>query len=159
MTDIIGTTVFQLPRYLREGNGINLAQDGTDQALTISLADSIFLYVLLSNATANLTAGYTATTYDAGTISSGTFTPDETLGNEQKYTNNGAHTLAPPTLTAGRATAMTIDITNGASAGVITNSGFTKRTGDSFTTTSGHKFKAFIHNSDLGSFLNVVAMQ
>jgi hypothetical protein len=112
-----------------------------------------------SDTTANLTAGFSATQFSLGTITSGTVTPAFANGNEQKYTNNGAHTLAPATLTAGRATSMTVEITNGASAGAITTSGFTKVVGDSFTTTNGHEFKCFIHIGDAGSLLNVVALQ
>jgi hypothetical protein len=115
--------------------------------------------VLFSNTSTNLTVGYSATQYSLGTISSGTVTPAFANGNEQKYTNNGAHTLAPATLTAGRATSITVEITNGASAGAITTSGFTKKMGDAFTTTNGHKFKCFIHIGDAGSLLNVVALQ
>jgi hypothetical protein len=115
--------------------------------------------VLFSSTSANLTVGYSATQYSLGTITTGTVTPAFANGNEQKYTNNGAHTLAPATLTAGRATAITVEITNGASAGAITTSGFTKMIGDAFTTTNGHKFKCFIHIGDAGSLLNVVALQ
>lgn len=118
---------------------------------------------LKSDVSANLTAGYSATQYGTygtgGVVSSGTVTPAFANGNEHKYTNNGAHTLAPPSVTAGRATSLTVEITNGASAGAITTSGFTKRIGDAFTTTNGHKFKCFIHVGDAGSLLNVVAMQ
>lgn len=114
---------------------------------------------LIADVSSNLTAGYSATQYSLGTIASGTVTPAFANGNEQKYTNNGAHTLAPATLTAGRATSITVEITNGASAGAITTSGFTKRIGDVFTTTNGHKFKCSIHIGDAGSLLNVVAMQ
>jgi hypothetical protein len=114
---------------------------------------------LKSDVSANLTAGYSATQVSLGTIASGTVTPAFANGNEQKYTNNGAHTLAPATLTAGRATSITVEITNGASAGVITTSGFTKVIGDAFTTTNGHKFKCFIHIGDAASLLNVVALQ
>lgn len=118
---------------------------------------------LKSDVSANLTAGYSATQYGTygtgGVVSSGTVTPAFANGAEHKYTNNGAHTLAPPTVTAGRATSITVEITNGASAGAITTSGFTKKIGDPFTTINGHKFKCFIHVGDAGSLLNVVAMQ
>jgi hypothetical protein len=114
---------------------------------------------LKSDVSANLTAGYSATQHNLGTISSGTVTPAFANGNEQKYTNNGAHTLAPPTVAAGRATSITVEITNGASAGAITTSGFTRKIGDAFTTTNGHKFKCMIHIGDAGSLLNVVALQ
>ena len=68
--------------------------------------------VLYSNTTATLTVGYTLTTYDNGTKSSGTLTVNPALGSMQKYVNGGAHTLAPPT-TVG---AIVMTITNNASA-------------------------------------------
>lgn len=90
--------------------------------------------------TSLLTAGYTATSYPAGTKSSGTFTPDPALGNFQHVTNNGAHTLAPPASVC----TMILEYTNGASAGAITTSGFHKVTGDTYVTTSGKYFHFFI---------------
>ena len=91
-----------------------------------------------TNATANITAGYTFTPFNAGTKSSGTFTPDPTVGNYQYYTNNGAHTLAAP----GVDCAIDIFVLNGATAGVITFTGFTvgASPGDPLTTTNAAKF-------------------
>jgi hypothetical protein len=114
---------------------------------------------LKSDTPKNLTAGFSATQFNIGTISSGTVTANFSSGNEQKYTNGGAHTIGVPTVTSGRATSITVEITNGASAGAITTSAFNKVIGDAFTTTNGHKFKCFIHVGDAGSLLNVVAMQ
>ncbi len=104
----------------------------------------------------NLTGGFTATSGNNGTISSGTFTPDaQTGGNIQHYTNNGAHTLAPP----ASACSIILDQTNGASAGAVTRSGFTKVTGDSLTTTSGNKFRHFITVGNGGSHCHTQALQ
>jgi hypothetical protein len=114
--------------------------------------------LLRSGTSANLTAGFSATQYDLGTITSGTVTPAVANGNEQKYINNGAHILAPPSLSAGLAASITVEITNGASAGAITTSGFTKVDG-SFTTTNGHKFKCTIHIGGAGSSLTVLPLQ
>ena len=104
-----------------------------------------------------LTAGFLTDSYARGTISSGTVTPAPATGEEniQSYTNNGAHTLAPP---ASPCTVV-IEITNGASAGAITTSGFTQVTGDSFTTTNGDDFMCFITKTANFSLLNVVALQ
>lgn len=102
-----------------------------------------------------LTGGATVTPKNLGTQSSGTLTLD--LGDcpEQYYTNNGAHTLAP-----GAVNAMAlIDITNGASAGAITTSGWTKVAGDSFTTTNTNKFRCHCSVSQGGSLLVVQALQ
>lgn len=105
-----------------------------------------------------LTAGFAATPYNAGTQSSGTYTPDEANGNMQYATNNGAHTLAPPS----NSCTLVILYTNGASAGTITTSGFTMVTGDSFDTTNGNEFLCQIVKIDNGtaySLLHVTAMQ
>ena len=110
---------------------------------------------LLSNATAVLTAGYSATPYSAGTKSSGTFTPDEANGNFQYAINGGAHTLAPPTNNCG----LLIQYTNNGSAGAVTTSGFTKVTGDSLTTTNGDDFLLDIRKINGFSHLNVTALQ
>lgn len=94
---------------------------------------------LKSNASAALTAGFYGA-YNAGTKSSGTFTPDPTNGNIQYATNGGAHTIAPPSNDCS----MVIQYTNNGSAGAVTTSSFTYVTGDSLTTTNGHDFLLFI---------------
>lgn len=104
----------------------------------------------------NLTVGYTTTTYNAGTKSTGTFTPNPALGNLQRAVNGGAHTLAPPT--AGDCT-MVIQYTNNASAGSITTSGFTKVDGSTITTTDGHDFLFYITVANGFSYLSVKALQ
>lgn len=95
---------------------------------------------LNSAVTDNLTAGYTATSYNAGTKSSGTFTPDPANGNFQYAVNGGAHTLAPPSSDCS----IVVQYTNNGSAGAITTSGFTYTSGDSLTTTNGDDFLLFI---------------
>ncbi len=104
-----------------------------------------------------LTAGYLSDSYSGGTVSSGTYTPAPATNQEnfQHYTNGGAHTLAPPASVC----AVVIEILNNGSAGAITTSGFTKVTGDSFTTTNGHKFLAHITKSNSYSHLHVTALQ
>lgn len=97
----------------------------------------------------------TYTSYDGGTVSTGTYTPSSVDGNMQHYANNGAHTLAPP----ANPGSFLIEIANGATAGAITTSGFTKVSGDAFTTTNGHKFQCSITRTNSTSHLNVKAMQ
>lgn len=87
-----------------------------------------------------LDQGYSTTPYNAGTKSSGTFTPSETNGNFQYCVNGGAFTLAPPTNNC----TLVLQITNNGSAGAITTSGFTKVSGSPPTTTNGDDFLAFI---------------
>lgn len=89
--------------------------------------------------TANITKGFTVSPYAVGTISTGTFTPDPVNSNYQTYTNNGAHTLAAPSSDC----AIDILVTNGASAGAITFSGFTAPSGgggDTYATTNANKY-------------------
>lgn len=109
---------------------------------------------LKANVTDTLTVGYTTTSYSDGTVSTGTLTPNPDLGNMHHYTNGGAHTLAPPASSCS----MIIEITNNASAGAITTSGFTKVTG-TFTTTNGHKFICNVVKSQGNSLLQIQALQ
>lgn len=102
-----------------------------------------------------LTKGFAATSYNAGTQSSGTYTPDPANGNMQYAVNGGAHTLAPPSSDCH----ITVQYTNNGSAGAITTSGFTDVSGDSFTTTNGHDFMCYITKLNGFSQLHVVALQ
>lgn len=101
-----------------------------------------------------LTAGFASTPYDAGTQSTGTYTPDEANGNFQYAVNGGAHTLAPPTNNC----TIIIQYTNNGSAGAITTSGFTKVDG-SFTTTNGDDFLCYVTKLNGFSHLNIVRLQ
>lgn len=102
-----------------------------------------------------LTGGTNVTSKDLGTISSGTVTPDPSDRPLQHYTNNGAHTLAPDGTNKG---SFLLDITNGASAGAITTSGWTKVVG-AFTTTNGHKFRCSCSIGNAGSLLSIQPLQ
>lgn len=116
------------------------------------------LSILQPNSTRTVTVGYTLTPNNIGTVSSGTTTPNPALGNYQYYTNNGAHTLAAPE--AGDC-AIDILVTNGASAGSITFSGFTvgASTGSSLTTTNTHRFLISIRRINSVSTYSVYALQ
>lgn len=105
----------------------------------------------------NLTAGYTATADDDGTKSSGTYTPAPAGGNLKTIVNGGAFTLAAPTATGDYT--IIIQMTNNASAGSVTISGFTKQTGDSLTTTDGDDFFLFITKINGFTLLTVQALQ
>lgn len=102
-----------------------------------------------------LTAGFATTPYNAGTKSTGTYTPDEANGNIQYAVNGGAHTLAPPTNNC----TVIVHYTNNGSAGAITTSGFTLVDGDSFTTTDTHEFLCYITKANDVSHLTVKALQ
>lgn len=125
--------------------------ESADIGVTVQAYDAD---TLKADETKALAAGYTATPYNAGTKSSGTFTPDAANGNVQYCTNGGAFTLAPPS----SACSILLEITNNGSAGAITTSGFTKVVG-SFTTTNGHKFLCNIVKSQNYSLLQVQALQ
>jgi len=100
--------------------------------------------------TSALTAGFTATSFDAGSKTTGTFTPAPASGNIQHYTNGGAHTLAPPSSSC----TMIIECTN-ASAGAITTSGFTIVDGDTYSSTGTKKHIFYITKTNSFSHLNV----
>ena len=110
---------------------------------------------LKADTTDTLTAGFNATEYDAGTQTTGTFTPDPANGNFQKAVNGGAHTLAPP----GSTCSICIQYTNNASAGTVTTSGFTQQTGDTISTTDGDDFLFYVTRNNSFSHLHVVALQ
>lgn len=131
--------------------------DGFTTATTrvATLPDADITVAALNVADQALTGGVVVTSLSLGTVSSGTTTPDPGDRPLQHYTNNGAHTLG----VSANAGSIILDITNGASAGAITTSAFTKVSGDSFTTTNGNKFRCQIVIGNAGSTLNVQAMQ
>jgi hypothetical protein len=107
---------------------------------------------VIRNATANLTAGYTATPHSLGN-GTGTITPAFANGNLQTLTNNAAFTLAAPSSGSGT---MVIELTNASGAGAITLSGFTSVTGSPLTTTNGHLFLLSIARFGSRSWLSVI---
>lgn len=96
-----------------------------------------------------LGSGYHSICYDNGTQTGGTLTPDPEEGNFQKLVNGGAFTLEPPT----ENTNMVLQMTNDASAGAVTTSGFTKTSGDSIATTNGYDY--FLHITVVNGFSRV----
>jgi hypothetical protein len=106
-----------------------------------------------------ITGGFKVTPSNAiGTVTTGTVTPDPFNGNYQFYTNNGAHTLAAPASDC----AIDILVTNGASAGAITFSGFTVGAigaGDALTTTNTQKFLISIRRINAIATYSIKALQ
>ena len=96
--------------------------------------------ILKADTADTLTAGFKATSYDNGTKSTGTFTPDADNGNIQHYTNNGAHTLAAP----DGPTTMVLEIVNDSSAGTVTLANFDAEYGINMVTTDGNVYQANI---------------
>lgn len=103
----------------------------------------------------NLTGGFTATSYSLGTVTTGTVTPSAANGNMQHLTANGAFTLDPPSATC----CIDIEVLNGASAGTITTSGFTKVNGDTYATTNANKYIFHITKTNSYSRLSIEALQ
>lgn len=130
---------------------LDQAQKATDTSLTALDATAAKLNV----ENQPLTGGVTVTSKDLGTVSSGTLTLDMGDRPQQHYTNNGAHTLAPGSVVGS----CLLDITNGASAGAITTSGWTMVAGDDFTTTNAEKFRCHASVGQTGSLLVIQAMQ
>lgn len=85
-----------------------------------------------------ISGGANNTAFSIGTVSTGTTTFDCGKNALQFMTNNGASTFAAP---ANDGSCIVL-ITNGASAGALTPSGWTvsTNTGDAFTTTNTNKF-------------------
>jgi hypothetical protein len=146
--------------------GSNLTADHTltlttgdaDRALTISGDHTLIAgtsVVTAGNQT--ITGGYAITPFNAGTKSTGTYTPASSDGNYQYATNGGAHTLAAP------ANDCAIDIlyTNNGSAGSITFSGFTvgSATGSALTTTDTSKFLISIRRINSVATYSIYALQ
>ncbi len=145
------------------GDRACFVQDASDNVICLAYiradGSALLSTTLRSDTTANLTKGYTATAYNAGTQTTGTLTPDPANGNFQRAVNGGAHTLAPPSVGGGDSVSMTMQYTNNGSAGALTTSGFTKVTGSSLTTVNGDDFMFYITVCNGFSLLNVVALQ
>lgn len=133
--------------------------DGVTSAIQTQLngKEPVDAEILRADIDDNLTAGYTATADNDGTISSGTYTPSPVGGNLKRIVNGGAFTLAAPTY-AGDYT-MIIQMTNNATAGTITATGFTKASGDPTTTTNGHDFLLHIVKINNFKTLYIEALQ
>tara|TARA_R110002073_G_scaffold82852_1_gene197698 strand:+ start:3307 stop:4980 length:1674 start_codon:yes stop_codon:yes gene_type:complete len=130
--------------------------DGLQTALNGK--EAVDVEILKADTDDNLTAGYTATADDDGTKSSGTYTPAPAGGNLKRIINGGAFTLAAPTA-AGDYT-LVIQMTNNASAGIITLSGFTRTIDEGYlTTTDGHDFFLFITKVNGFTSLTIQALQ
>jgi hypothetical protein len=157
-TNTGGTTLTEFREYTI---GV---QGGSSSGFAGCLLRGNNLSDLLDVAAALTNLGIGAGVADDGTKTGGTYTPSATaISRSRKIVNGGAFTLAPPALDADTAAKFSLFIVNNASAGAITTSGFTKVTGDAFTTANGDEFMCEIEVFDISgtefSRLNVVAMQ
>ncbi len=102
--------------------------------------------VLTTAGGATLTGGFNEQVFDNGTpAAASTITPKPSKGLKQKVTNNAAFTIAATSEVGD----LELLVINGASAGAITLSGFTKQfPSDAFDTVNGHMFLVFIYGID-----------
>lgn len=121
---------------------------------TATPPNSDFKIAALDVAAQQVTGGARVTSNSLGAIASGTVTLDPGTRPMWDYTNNGAHTLAP----GANVGSIILDITNGASAGAVTVSGWTKVVG-AFDTTNTHKFRCSATIGAAGSLLSIQALQ
>jgi hypothetical protein len=125
----------------------------------ISTAPGTSGNLLVSNGTTWLStntfsSGFLFTAYS---ITTGSFTINPANANYQYVTNNGAYTITAPASDC----AVDILITNGASAGATTFSGFTvgASTGSSLTTTNTNKFLLSVRRINGVSTYSIYALQ
>lgn len=137
------------------GTELNKLDGVTADPADLNKTDGLTGDILTDAQSDVLTKGFGVTLHDAGTQSSGTFTPAYTDHNYQAATNGGAHVLAPPTTDGSYA----IHYTNNASAGTITTTGFDVVTGSTLTTTNGDEFFFYILRLNGKSHLHVQALQ
>lgn len=132
--------------------------NGTTIAVANGGTGATDLNAFVRAGTTNLiTVGYTYTPNNIGTVSSGTTTLNCALGSYQYYTNNGAHTLAAMSSDCG----VDVLVTNGASAGAITFSGWTvgSSTGSTLTTTNAQRFLISTRRINAIATYSVYALQ
>jgi hypothetical protein len=123
---------------------------------TVTVPDANITMAAINLEDQVITGGGRVTSKDLGTPTNGsTVTLDPGDRPLQHLTNNVAgFTLAPGSNTGS----IVLDITNGASAGTITTSGFTKVVG-AFDTTSAHKFRCAVVVGNAGSSLSIQGLQ
>ena len=157
-TPVFASNVFFLTDNTDTSKKLAFALSGITTATTrtITLQDASGIMALLNVEDQVVTGGGRVTSKDLGTPTNGsTVTLDPGDRPLQHLTNNVAgFTLAPGSNTGS----ILIDITNGASAGTITTSGFTKVVA-AFNTTSGNKFRCHASIGNSGSLLSIQALQ
>ena len=150
ITSSTGTLTITNGKTASFSNTLTLA--GTDS--TTMTFPSTSSTVLTTGNTATITKGYTVT---PASISTGSFTVTPANGNYQYVTNNGAYTITAPASDC----AVDILVTNGASAGATTFSGFTVgvNIGSALTTTNTNRFIISVRRINSISTYSIYALQ
>lgn len=136
--------------------------NASDTTIARSAAGTVTIeggQVLLNNQTATISKGFNLTPYSIGTFAA-TFTPDPANGNYQYGTHDSTNITSFNV--PGSDCAIDILITNSGTAGSIAFSGsysVSSNTGDTFTTTTGHKFIVSIRRINGVSTYFVKALQ
>lgn len=116
--------------------------DSSDRVATTGFVGGATGTQLTTGGGQTITGGFTWTPFSLGTVTTGTVTPSALNNLKQTLINGGSFTLAAPTVVGD----VELYITNNASAGTITFSGFTKQfTSDALDTTNGHEFVIYIY--------------
>ena len=140
-------------------SAVAVGPPATNDAQPRGVFEVIDADILRADTADELTAGYSTAAHDAGTKTTGTYTPDVDDGNFQVVTNNGAHTLGVP----AKNCTMVLLYKNAASASTLTTSSYTLVDGDDLTTTDGDEFFLYITRISDGSttfsLLTVKALQ
>lgn len=103
-----------------------------------------------------LAGGFTAAAQDLGVLATGSLALAATGGNIKRLVNGGAFTLSAPV--ADDFTAL-VQMSNNATAGVVTLAGFTKVTGDDLTVVNGDDFFLFVSRANGFTHLHIQALQ
>jgi hypothetical protein len=154
-TDASNALIIAPGSNLTSNRTLTITTGDANRTFTIGADSSISGTAAVLAGAQTLTGGFSGTSFSAGTKSSGTYTPAASDSNLQHATNGGAHTLAPPSADC----TIIVQYTNNGSAGAIATAGFTRVTGDAFTTTNGDDFLCYIARVNSFSHLHITALQ
>lgn len=151
--DVVGpssATNNSLAKY--DGTTGKLLKDGAVIGTDVAAFNADTLFADVDD---TLTAGFSSTAANDGTKSSGTYTIASSGSNYKTIVGGGAFTLAP----ASTVSSIIIQLTNNASAGAVTLTGWTATSGDDLSTVNAADF--LLYCTTIGSFshLHIQALQ